>query len=207
LFAKHERAEWSKKWISQCRRIRSPPVHQNCICEISAVILCLLPSTCSVSDGVEKFRLIIFDMRPPAAVVKAFAIHFPLTTSFPCCCFLLLPFVLRYFFSSHFLIFSFCSILFRILFNFLFCLRNQAEDLCKLQYPSLREALKLGRTVWPIFIKCVIWELYGARGGTVGWGTALQTGRSQFRFPMVSQEFFIGIILSVALWPWGRLSL
>jgi hypothetical protein len=28
-----------------------------------------------------------------------------------------------------------------------------------------------------------------------------------FRFPMVSLEFFTDIILSIALWPWGRLSL
>jgi hypothetical protein len=37
----------------------------------------------------------------------------------------------------------------------------------------------------------------GARRGAVGGGTALQTGRSRFRFPM-------SLILSVALWPWGR---
>jgi hypothetical protein len=42
---------------------------------------------------------------------------------------------------------------------------------------------------------------------SVGWGTALQSGRSRVRFPMVSVDFFIGIILSVALWPCGRLSL
>jgi hypothetical protein len=47
----------------------------------------------------------------------------------------------------------------------------------------------------------------GARGGAVGSGTALQTGMSRFRFPMVSPEFFIDIIVPVALWPWGRLSL
>ena len=47
----------------------------------------------------------------------------------------------------------------------------------------------------------------GARGGAVGWGTALQAGRSRVRFPMVSMEFFIDITLSVALWPCGRLSL
>jgi hypothetical protein len=39
-----------------------------------------------------------------------------------------------------------------------------------------------------------------------GWGTALQTGRSRVRFPMVSLEFFIDI-LPAELWPWGRLSL
>ena len=47
----------------------------------------------------------------------------------------------------------------------------------------------------------------GARGGAVGWGTALQVGRSWVRFPMVSLEFFIDIILLAALWPWGWLSL
>jgi hypothetical protein len=53
-----------------------------------------------------------------------------------------------------------------------------------------------------------LYTLYnGARGGAVGWGTALQTGTSRVRFPMVSLEFFIDIIVLVALWPWGRLSL
>jgi hypothetical protein len=32
--------------------------------------------------------------------------------------------------------------------------------------------------------------LSGVRGGAVGWGTALQTGRSRVRFPMESLEFF-----------------
>ena len=36
---------------------------------------------------------------------------------------------------------------------------------------------------------------YGARGGAVGWGTALQARRSWVRFPMVSLDFFIDIIL------------
>ena len=34
-------------------------------------------------------------------------------------------------------------------------------------------------------------------------GTALQAGRSLVRFPMVSLEFFIDIILPAALWPRG----
>ena len=42
----------------------------------------------------------------------------------------------------------------------------------------------------------------GARGGPVGWGTALQAGRLRVRL-----EFFIAIILPVALCPWGRLIL
>jgi hypothetical protein len=46
-----------------------------------------------------------------------------------------------------------------------------------------------------------------SRGGAVGRGTALQVGRSRVRFPMVSLEFYIDIILPAALLPWGLLSL
>jgi hypothetical protein len=46
----------------------------------------------------------------------------------------------------------------------------------------------------------------GARGGVVVKARRYKTGRSRVRFPMVTLEFFIDI-LSVALWPWGRLSL
>jgi len=38
-------------------------------------------------------------------------------------------------------------------------------------------------------------------------GTALPPGRSRVRYPMVSLECFIDIILPVALWLWGRHSL
>jgi hypothetical protein len=31
----------------------------------------------------------------------------------------------------------------------------------------------------------------------------IQYGRSRVRFPIVSLEFFIDIILPAALWPWG----
>jgi hypothetical protein len=51
-------------------------------------------------------------------------------------------------------------------------------------------------------------NLFGTqRGGAVCWSTALQAGRSRVRFPIVSLDFFIEIILPTALWPWGRLSL
>ena len=48
------------------------------------------------------------------------------------------------------------------------------------------------------------YDIYmGVHGGAVCSDTALQAGSSRFRFPMVSLEFFIGIILTVALWPLG----
>jgi len=53
----------------------------------------------------------------------------------------------------------------------------------------------------------IYFHTIGARGSAVGCGTALQVGRSWVRFPMVSLEFFIDIILPAALWPWSRLSL
>jgi hypothetical protein len=49
--------------------------------------------------------------------------------------------------------------------------------------------------------------IQAVRGGAVGWGTVLQAGRSRVRFQMVALEFFIDIILSVALRPWGWLRL
>jgi len=48
---------------------------------------------------------------------------------------------------------------------------------------------------------------WGASGSAVSSSTALQTGRLWVRFPMVSLEFFIDIILPASLWLWGRLSL
>jgi hypothetical protein len=48
----------------------------------------------------------------------------------------------------------------------------------------------------------LILQKLGVRGGAVGSGTALQAGRSRIRFPMVSLEFFIDIILPAAVWLW-----
>jgi len=42
---------------------------------------------------------------------------------------------------------------------------------------------------------------------TVRSVVVLQIGRSLVRFQMVLLEFFIDIILPIALWPWGRLSI
>jgi hypothetical protein len=43
------------------------------------------------------------------------------------------------------------------------------------------------------------------RFGGTRWRTwlRLKTGRSRVRFPIVPLEFFIDIILPVALWPWS----
>ena len=54
---------------------------------------------------------------------------------------------------------------------------------------------------------CNYKQTMGVRGSTRGWGTVVQAGSSRVRFSMVSLEFFIGIFLPVALWPWGWFSL
>jgi len=54
---------------------------------------------------------------------------------------------------------------------------------------------------------CNYKQTMGVHGSAVGSGTALQAGRSRVRFPMVSLEFFINIILPASLCPWGWLSL
>ena len=43
-------------------------------------------------------------------------------------------------------------------------------------------------------------NICGARDGAVGWGTALQAGRSRVRFPMVSLEFDNPSGLTVGVW-------
>ena len=45
------------------------------------------------------------------------------------------------------------------------------------------------------------------RGGSVGWGTAVQAERLWIRFPIRSLEFLIDINLPATLWPQGWLTL
>ena len=59
--------------------------------------------------------------------------------------------------------------------------------------------------IWKLYI-CNYKQTMGVRGSAVGSGTALQAGKSRVRFPMVSLEFFIGLILPAAPCPWGWLS-
>jgi hypothetical protein len=44
-----------------------------------------------------------------------------------------------------------------------------------------------------------------ARGGAVGWDTAIQIRSSRVRFLMVLLEFLLDIILPAAQWSWVRL--
>jgi len=72
----------------------------------------------------------------------------------------------------------------------------RSQSLYRLRYPAHHEG------IWTSII-----IFLGARSSTVGWGTALQVGRSRVRFSIMWLEFFIDIILPAALWSWGWLSL
>ena len=69
--------------------------------------------------------------------------------------------------------------------------RRYNELLTKLSWDTCPHYLLETSEISAVLIYC----------GAVGWGTALQTGRSRVRFPMVSLEFFIDIIFPAALWP------
>jgi hypothetical protein len=58
-----------------------------------------------------------------------------------------------------------------------------------------------------LFHYLFVYLLIYLRSGAVGWGIALQAGRSRVRFPMMSMEIFFHIILPAALWPSVRVSL
>jgi len=66
-----------------------------------------------------------------------------------------------------------CMITYRL---FLLRLRNNTHTICRENQNTY-------------FIANTFFFL-GARGGAVGWGTALQAGRSRVRFPMVTLDFF-----------------
>jgi hypothetical protein len=76
-------------------------------------------------------------------------------------------------------------------------------------------ACRIGHRKWEIEVAFVSLspntlrqvKVYDARVCAVGRGTALQAEMSRVRFPTVSLEFFIDIILPAALWPRGWFSL
>jgi hypothetical protein len=79
-----------------------------------------------------------------------------------------------------------CQNILRVDFTYIYCF--ECENI---------GTFKKGITLFFVFITILV--AYHSRDGSVGWGSALQAGRSRFRFPMVSMEFFVDLIFPATL--------
>jgi len=86
--------------------------------------------------------------------------------------------------------------------------RPQYKQFKAQRYLYIPPALTLTKSApFPHGVLACAVRFLGERGSAFRGDTALHTGRSQVRFPIVSLKIFIHIILPAALWLWGRLSL
>jgi len=56
--------------------------------------------------------------------------------------------------------------------------------------------------IFKTFLILLLYTVYKARDDSVGWGSALQAGRKQIRFPLVSLEFFVDVNFWPHYGPW-----
>jgi hypothetical protein len=89
-------------------------------------------------------------------------------------------------------------------YNFKILLFKSCQSLMDTVFMKLWLLYPFSKFPWKIMY---LYVYCGAHSSVVGWGTMLQAGQSQVRFPIRSLDFSIGLILPAPLWPWDWLSL
>ena len=107
-------------------------------------------------------------------------------------CYVILYYIILYYIILYYIILYYIILYYIILYYIILYYITDWKLYLFLDKPNIivRWSVTRSEHLTTFIFKISITRNSGARGAAVGWGTALQTGRSRVRFPMVSSDFF-----------------